>query len=167
MEASTAKVSYALALHKVEIEKWEQNCPIDLNMTIPLSGNMGVIEVPIFSYPEFNIEWNQVEFATLDYTHILTNMCGHILKNGYDFSKQEHYRELADNRPNLLSSAFVYDVIDQQCAAKAMRMFEHDIEEYFISKGYTESAHFVYLVCKWHSACDKHGLSADFRVGAL
>ena len=46
-------------------------------------------------------------------------------------------------------------------------MFEHDIEEYFLSKGYTESAHFVYLVCKWHSACDKHGLSADFRVGAL
>ena len=85
------QVSYALALHKVKIERWEQNCPIDLNMTIPLSGNMGVIEVPIFSYPEFNIEWNQVEFATLDYTHILTNMHGHILKNGYDFCKQENW----------------------------------------------------------------------------
>ena len=78
------QVSYALSLHKVKIEKWEQNCPIDLNMTIPLSGNMGVIEVPIFSYPEFSIEWNQVEFATLDYTHISTNMHGHILKNGCD-----------------------------------------------------------------------------------
>ena len=136
-------------------------------MMIPLSGDMGVIEVPIFSYPEFSIEQNQVEFATLDYTHILTNIHGHILKNGYDFCKWDHYRELADNRPDLLSSAFVYDVIDQQNAAMAIRMFDHDIKEYFISKGYTESAHFVYLVHKWHSACDKHGLSADFRVGAL
>ena len=46
-------------------------------------------------------------------------MSGHILKNGYDFCKWEHYRELADNRPDLLSLAFVYNVIDQQCAAKA------------------------------------------------
>ena len=152
------QVSYALALHKVKIEKWERNCPINLNMMIPLLGDMGVIEVPIFSYPEFSIEWNQVEFATLDYTHILTNIRGHILKTGYDFCKWEHYTELADNRPDLLSLAFVYDVIDQQNAAMAIRMFDHDIEEYFISKGYTESAHFVYLVCKWHSACDKHGL---------
>ena len=136
-------------------------------MTIPLSGDMGVIEVPIFSYPEFSIEWNQVEVATLDYTHILTKICGHILKNGYDFCKWDHYRELVDNRPDLLSSAFVYDVIDQQNAAMAIRMFDHDIEEYFISKGYTESAHFVYVVHKWHSACDKHGLPADFRAGAL
>ena len=136
-------------------------------MMIPLSGDMGVIEVPIFSYPEFSIEWNQVEFATLDYTHILTNIRGHILKNRYDFCKWDHYRELADNRPDLLSLAFVYDVIDQQNAAMAIRMFDHDIKEYFISKGYTESAHFVYLVCKWHSACDKCRLSADFRVGAL
>ena len=72
-------------------------------MTIPLLGDMGVIEVPIFSYPEFSIERNQVEFVTLDYTHILTNIHGHILKNGYDFCKWEHYRELADNRPDLLS----------------------------------------------------------------
>ena len=78
--------------------------------------------------------------------------------------KWEHYRELVDNRPNLLSLAFVYNVIDQQCAAKAMRMFECDIEEYFISKGYTESAHFVYLVHKWHSACDKHGVSALYKM---
>ena len=42
----------------------------------------------------------------------------------------------------LLSLAFVYDVIDQHNAAMAIRMFDHDIKEYFISKGYTESAHF-------------------------
>ena len=57
-------------------------------MMIPLSGDMGVIEVPIFSYPEFSIEWNQVEVATLNYTHILTNICGHILKNGMTFASR-------------------------------------------------------------------------------
>ena len=128
------QVSYTLALHKVEIEKWERNCLIDMNMTIPLSGNMGVIEVPIFSYPKFSIEHNQVEFCTLDYMHILTNIHGHILKHGYDFCKQEHYREFADNCPDPLSSAFVYDVIDQHCVAKAMQMFDRDIEDYFRSK---------------------------------
>ena len=114
------QVSYATALHDVEKHKWEMRCPINMKLLIPGFGDGTIDVVDSFCYLQYSHLRKLVEFATLDYTHILTNMRGHILKNGYDFCKWEHFREIADEKPDLLSAAFVYDIIDQQCAAKAL-----------------------------------------------
>ena len=55
--------------------------------------------------------------------------------------------EIADDKPDLLSAAFVYDIIDQQCAAKALRMFSLEVETYLRERGHDESAEFVHVLC--------------------
>ena len=66
--------SYALAKHKIEKARWEKECHVDNNLKIPSIRNDSVKEVLILCYPQFSLEHNTVEFSTLDYTHILTNM---------------------------------------------------------------------------------------------
>ena len=161
------QVSYAATLHGVEKHKWEMRCPINMKLLIPGFGDSTIDVVDSFSYLQYSHSRKLVEFATLDYTHILTNMRGHILKNGYDFCKREHFREIADDKPDLLSSAFVYDIIDQQCAAKALQMFSLEVETYLKDRGHHESAEFVHLVWCWHAACDQCGTCADYRVASL
>ena len=114
------QVSYTTALHDVEKHKWEMRCPINMKLLIPGFGDSTIDVIDSFCYPQYSHSRKLVEFATLDYTHILTNMRGHILKNGYDFCKWEHLKEIADEKLDLLSAAFVYDIIDQQCTAKAI-----------------------------------------------
>ena len=114
------QVSYTTALHDIEKHKWEMRCPINMKLLILGFGDGTIDVVDSFCYLQYSHLRKLVEFATLDYTHILTNMRGHILKNSYDFCKWEHFREIADEKPDLLSAAFVYDIIDQQCAAKAL-----------------------------------------------
>ena len=65
-----------------------------------------------FSIPEYNAKRDQVEFCTLDYTHMLTNMRSHILTCGYDFCPTQHYRDLAGNWLDIISQAIVYDQAD-------------------------------------------------------
>ena len=93
-----------------------------------------------FSIPEYSKERNQLEFRTLDYTHMLTNMRLHILSRGYDFYPTQHYHTLAEERPDIVSRAIIFDQADTQSAFYAMCMFSKEVEEFFIAKGYTESA---------------------------
>ena len=160
------QVSYATALHDVEKHKWEMRCPINMKLLIPGFGDGTIDVVDSFCYLQYSHLRKLVEFATLDYTHILTNMRGHILKNGYDFCKWEHFREIADEKLDLLSAAFVCDIIDQQCAAQALQMFSLEVETYLRERGHDESAEFVCFVQHWHAACDQHGACADYRVAS-
>ena len=89
---------------------------------------------PYFLYPEFSESWQQVEFRTLDYTHMLTNMRNHILTHGNEFCPKEHYYELACMRPEILSRAIVFDKIDIQNAFIVERMFSHQAEDIFRHK---------------------------------
>ena len=108
-----------------------------------------------------------MEYRTLDYTHILTNMKKHILAKGYDFCKKEHFQELACLNPDLLSRPLVFDNIDQQNAYSAIAKFSHKVEQFLKRKGHNEIANFVCLIREWHSACDCRGLRADLHVTFL
>ena len=57
----------------------------------------------LFCYPEFNAVRNQVEPRTLDYSHILTNMRSHISTKRYDFYPKEHFFQLCEECPDILS----------------------------------------------------------------
>ena len=159
--------SYAAVLHGVEKHKWEMRCPINMKLLIPSFGDSTIDVVDSFCYLQYSHLRKLVKFATLDYMHIPTNMRGHILKNSYDFCKREHFREIADDKLDLLSSAFVYDIIDQQCAAKALQMFSLEVKTYLKDRGHHESAEFVHLVWCWHAACDQCGTCADYRVASF
>ena len=69
-----------------------------------------------FSILEYITKRDEVEFHTLDYTHMLTNMHSHILTRGYDFCPTQHYRDLADNWPDIISQAIIYDQAELQSA---------------------------------------------------
>ena len=73
-----------------------------------------------FLFPEFSIVQQQLEFRTLDYTHMLTNIPNHVLTYGYTYCKKQHFQHLATHRPDILSCAVVYDKIDIQNAFIAM-----------------------------------------------
>ena len=88
-------------------------------------------------------------------------MHSHILTCGYDFCPTQHYRDLADNWPDIISQAIIYDQADLQSAFFMMQMFTKEVEDYFLGRGFTESAEFVKIVREWHEACNSRGLSAD------
>ena len=114
-----------------------------------------------FSFPEFSIERQQLEFRTLDYTHKLTNICNHVLTHGYTYCPNEHFQHLATNRPDILSRTVIFDKIDIQNAFIAMHMFSKQVEDYFQEQGWIESAEFICIVRQWHSACNMWGIGAD------
>ena len=90
-----------------------------------------------------------------------------ILSKGYDFCQKEHFQELATENPNLLSRPLVFDNIDQQNAYSAILMFSVPVENFLWRKGHIESADFMCLVWKWHTACNERGICADTRVSML
>ena len=88
---------------------------------IPNGDNTEVEDVfEYFSFPEFSIEQQQLEFRTLGYTHMLTNIHNHVLTHGYTYCKKEQFQHLATHRTDTLSHAVVYNKIDVQNAFIAM-----------------------------------------------
>ena len=121
-------------------------------------------EMHLFCYPEYNSSRKQVDSLILDYSHILTNMCMHICKTGYDFCKTEHYIELCHNRPGILSQAIVLHRLDPMNVYTTVRFFGEPVQECMELKGYNDTAGFIQLVRNWNRACDERGMDADERV---
>lgn len=121
----------------------------------------------LFSYPEYSIKRKQIEARTLDYSHILTNIRMHICKGGYDFCSGEHFVQLCNERPDILSRSVVVDKVDPQNVFTAMRFFGHQVENFMHENGHADTAEFIQLVRNWHRACDERGLKADKRVEYL
>ena len=90
-----------------------------------------------------------------------------ILTHGFDFCPKHHFEELCKDRPDILSIASVFDKIDMQNAFTAMKMFHYNVERWMKDEGYLETAKFIKLVCNWHDACNRRGLTADTRVHYL
>ena len=153
------QISLANALHRERREDWFEKSPIYMWGYIPHVWEEHTM-IKFFSYPEYSSERKQIEFRTLDYTHILTNMKTHILTKGYDFCKKEHFQELACLNPNLLSRPLVFDNINQQNAYSAKLMFSKKVEE-FMRGRHLETAVFIKLIREWHSACGTQGIRAD------
>ena len=97
-------ISFATACLKLK-QKESNGCQfVETYCHIPnLDSTKAEHVMEFFSIPEYNAKRDQVEFHTLDYTHMLTNMCSHILTPGYDFCPAQHYRDLADNWPDIIS----------------------------------------------------------------
>lgn len=92
------KAAYANALLKKHKKIWDAKCRIKLLGYIPLAGEDKEVEhvFEYFSYPEYSGLRQQLEFQTMDYTHMLMNMHNHILTHGYDYCLREHYCQLAN-----------------------------------------------------------------------
>ena len=82
-------------------------------------------------------------------------------------SARRNIPRAATLKPELLSRPLVFDNIDQQNAYSAITMFSKEVESFLERRGHVESANFVCLVRKWHSACDTRGLCTDLRVTCL
>ena len=92
------------------------------------------------------------------------NMRMHLCKTGYDFCKGEHFVELCQERPDILSQAIVIHKLDPMNILTAMRFFSESVEEYMTNKGYIDTAYLIMLVRNWNMACDEMGMAADERV---
>ena len=159
------KFAIATGIHTYEKCLWNGRRYVEEYSHIPNEDSPEVDTVmEFFSIPEYSKQRNQLEFRTLDYTHMLTNMRSHILSRGYDFCPTQHYHTLAEEMPDIVSRAIIFDQADTQSAFYALHMFSKEVEEFFIAKGHTDSAHFVKLVRDGHEACDLHGLPADEQV---
>ena len=159
------QISLGTVIHRQLKEDWYANATCPLSVPIPHEHNSALVkEMEFFSYPEMSTNINQLEPRTFDFTHILTNIRNQILTRGFQFCKNEHFKELCNECPDILSIALVYDKIDTQNAFTAMKMFNYSVERWMIQKGYKDTAKFIRLIRNWHDACNRHGLSADRRV---
>lgn len=158
--------AYANAVHSMRRKIWEDKCPNALQGYIPMNRPeyMPARYLRYYSYPEKSETRNQIEHRTLDYTHMLTNIRSHILRKGYDFCKPKVFQEIADERPDIISRALVYDLTDKQNAYSAMRLFGKPVEKEMRDRGYNVEADFVQIVRDWHRACDERSITADSRV---
>ena len=104
----------------------------------------------------------------MDYSHILTNMHNYIPKNGYAFCPKEHYEQLVNEWPDILSRSIV---IRQDGYAEhvfmAKKFFSSPVAKYMEDCGFGESAKFIKLVRNWFEACDERGILADHCVEQL
>ena len=66
--------------HEEYVTQWENKSTVPVNIYLPFIEKNHVI----FNYPEWNVERNQVEMHTFDYTHILNNLRYHICNKGFD-----------------------------------------------------------------------------------
>ena len=103
----------------------------------------------------------------MDYSHILTNMNNHISKNGYAFCPKEHYEQLVNEWPDILSRSIVIDRIDMQNIFMAKKFFSSPVAKYMEDCGFGESAKFINLVRNWFEACDERGILANHHVEQL
>ena len=146
---------------------WKSNATIPMHCFVPANEQNEVKTFEFFSYPEYSTERDHVEFRTFDFTHVLTNLQTQILTCGFDYCKKEHFEYLSLKTPGLLSLLLVFEKTDQQNAFTAMRMFNYDVEHFMQENKFEETANFIRIVCNWHEACNRRGLSADTRVTYL
>ena len=119
--------------------------------------------IPILKgdYPEFNMERQQVEPHTLDYTHLLTNLHCQICRKGIENIPRSAFVCVCEEHPEIISRALVIDIIDKQSSEFALKLFSPSVEEQLLKNGEKEAALFVHLVYNWHRACDECGMPAD------
>ena len=73
----------------------------------------------------------------------------HICNKGYDYCPNEHYVELCEKHPDILSKAAMVDHIDAQNVFTAIHFFGIPVEDLMKSNGYNKTAAFISLVKNW------------------
>ena len=159
------QVSYANITNWVRMTDWAMQSKIQLSVKVPRKmAGLPDIQFQLFCYPEFSEQKKQLEPRTLDFSHVLSNIRMHISRHGYDFCKMEHFLELCSERPDILSHSIVEDQADPQNVFTAIKFFSLPVQCYMLSKGYTETAHFIKLIRNWFRACNERGIKANERV---
>ena len=123
--------------------------------------------VPLFYFPEFSQERQQMEIRTLDYTHQLTNLRGVLCRKGLQNVKHSEFVRISNLFPHILSKGIVQGELDAQCASLAIELFSEKVEKKLIENYAMSEALFVKLVRNWYKACDERGMSADERINNL
>ena len=141
-------ISYARVLHMFQKGEYIQSSTIiNLKATIPRKmARLPNEQMELFCYPEYSSECYQLEPRTLDYSHILTNIHTHICSKGYDFCPREHFVELCEEQPDILSKAVVVDHTDAQNVFTAVCFFGEPVEKFMTEKGHDETATFIRIV---------------------
>ena len=121
----------------------------------------------IFNYPEWNVDRNQVETHTFDYTHILNKLRYHICNKGFDNVSTQAFIDVSDIDHDVLPRAVVELKLDRQNCLLSQRFFSEDVQKILTRCNYVSEANFVQLVRNWYKACDERGMAVNDRLKNL
>lgn len=153
-------VPVAFITHLLQLEDWENSFTVPMN--IPISWKN--INFKLFSYPEFNIERNQLEPRCLDVTHLLTNLRTHACKSGFHGVDKNAFLRASLSDSRYLPRPIIEDLIDQQNSDYAKKVFSLYVQRLMEKNGDYSEATFVKTVRQWYKACDERALSPSERI---
>ena len=87
--------------HDMEFHTWKNSQKVPMGVYIDLIKR----HFQFFAYPEYSVERELIERCTFDPTHILTNMCAHIWKKGFQHVRAEAFLEVSERNNDLLSKS--------------------------------------------------------------
>ena len=70
---------YVKCCHVKNLMLWQKRATVKMSSYVPILG----ADYPLFSFPEFSSERNQLEPRTMDYTHMLTNIRSLVCRKGF------------------------------------------------------------------------------------
>ena len=149
--------------HEDYVTQWENKSTVPVNIYLSFIDKNHVI----FNYPEWNVERNQVEMHTFDYTHILNNLRYHICNKGLDHVSTEAFIEISDIDHDVLPRAVVELKLDRQNCLLSQRFFSEDVQKILTRCNYVSEAKFVHLVRNWYKASDERGMAVNDRLTNL
>ena len=149
--------------HEEYVTQWENKSTVPVIIYLPFIDKNHVI----FNYPECNVDRNQVEMCTFDYTHILNNLRYHICNKGFDDVATEAFIQVSDMDHDVLPRAVVELKLDRQNCALSQRFFSEDVQKILTRCNYVSEAKFVHLVRNWYKACDERGMAVNDRLTNL
>ena len=146
--------------HSPQYNNWKKSASIPLDIYI----NHRNENFELFSFPEYSEKRKQLEPRTLDPTHILTNLRAQACRKGFDFFDKNSLLHVSEINSKLLPRPMVTEVLDQQNAELAKRLFSKRVQRIMERNRDLEEAKFVQLVRQWYKACDECGLHPNIRV---
>ena len=82
---------YAKCCHVKNLMLWQKRATVKMSSYVPILG----ADYPFFSFPEFSSECNQLEPHTMDYTHMLTNICSLVCRKGFEGVSTEPFNKIS------------------------------------------------------------------------
>ena len=103
----------------LSIKEWENGTTLPMSIHIDHCNE----DFKLFCFPEYSQTREQIESCTLDPTHMLTNLCAHSSRNGFDFFDKEAFLHVSDKNKDLLPRPMITEILDKQNAEIAKRFF--------------------------------------------
>ena len=144
--------------HEEYVTQWENKSTVPVNIYLPFIDRNHMI----FNYPEWNVDRNQVEMCTFNYTHILNNLRYHICNKGFDNVSTQAFIDVSDMDHDVLPRAVVELKLDRQNCVLSQRF-----SKILTRCNYVSEANFVQLVRNWYKACDERGMPVNDRLTNL